>query len=62
MKAAYMTKRVCSVRSAQGFSLAGWDEPNYVVQFWPPPLAVYRVLVLPANPPLRLDGHRHRKP
>ena len=35
-----------------GFSLAGWDEQNYVVQYRSPQLAAYRVLVLPADPPL----------
>ena len=28
------------------------DEPNYVVQYWSPPLVAFRVLVLPADPPL----------
>jgi hypothetical protein len=26
------------------------DEPNYVVQYWSPPLVAFRVLVLPADP------------
>ena len=39
-------------RSAPGCSLAGWDQANYGVQYWSPPLVAYRVLVLPADPPL----------
>ena len=40
------------MKSALGFSLAGYDEQNYVVQYRSPPLAACRVLVLPAGPPL----------
>ena len=42
-------------RSALGFSLAGWGEPNYAEQHQSPPLAAYRALVVPADP-LLLSG------
>jgi hypothetical protein len=42
--------------SVLGFSLAGWDEPNYVVQYRSPLLVACRVLILLADPLLSWPG------